>query len=275
MAIIRHNRSQTKLQQRRNARPQRARVVRSSVQPTRIKPKREFNKKNTVRSLIIGVFFVVLLAWSAYTGPIVVSNTDPKSEKEAKAAASEYLSGFRNLWWFVSVNDLESSIIDNSPHIANVNISRGMLSRRIVIDVETRNATFLLRTSNLSYQIAQDGVIMQKTSSSDVSLPIIYDEAAVDSLKVGQPYLPARDMLMMRQIIEQIDLMKPKSFKYFVLVNNTREIQAHLKQGYYIKFSSTDDLTDQINDLKLAQTKLKSDPKVYIDVRFSGRVFVK
>ncbi len=269
---------QTKLERRRNARPQRARVVRSSVRPkTDVLRDNKPSKKNTLKLIIALIVVTVLIIWSGFIGNIVV-NSSPKNDtanQEVAASADNYFSGLQNFWWFVSTSELEKSIYANSPHVATVEIKRGLLNRKINISVEPRQATFQLKTSNLGYLIAQDGVILQESNDKNASLPVIYDQARVASLKVGRPFLPARDMVMMQSIISELENIKPKSFKHFVLADNTREIQAHLNQDYYIKFSSTEELTDQIRDLKLAQTKLKADPKVYIDVRYSGRVFIK
>ena len=268
---------QTKLERRRNARPQRARVVRSSVRPKTAVSREKLSKKSAIKSISALIAMTALIIWSGFIGRVAVSSS-PKSDianREVATAADDYFSGLQSFWWFVSTSELEQSIYKNSPHVAAVKINRGIVSRKINITIEPRQATFQLKTSNLGYLIAQDGVILQESSDKNAGLPVIYDQARVASLKVGRPFLPARDMIMMQSIVAELENIKPNSFKHFVLADNTREIQAHLKQGYYIKFSSTEELTDQIRDLKLAQTKLKADPKVYVDVRYSGRVYTK
>jgi hypothetical protein len=70
---------QTKLERRRNARPQRARVVRSSVRPKTAVSREKPSKKSAIKSISALIAMTALIIWSGFIGRVAVSSS-PKSD---------------------------------------------------------------------------------------------------------------------------------------------------------------------------------------------------
>ena len=251
----------------------RARVVRSNVGSSRIsKTKKPGNV--TFKRYILAFVVVMVLFWTGYTGSdISVKANSAVVQKDVSAAANGYLSGLKNWWWFVSEKELLADIEQSSTFVASAKIRRNIFTRNLIVEVEEREPSLRARVAKQQFIVATDGVVLEASEQGE-SLPLIYDESDLPSPEIGSRYLPKSLVVQVNLINDLLSKNKNLAVKEFVLPDNTREVRAETKQGFYIKFNTTDDAQKQIADLQRVESKI---PKgaTYVDVRFSGKIFIK
>jgi|GEM_PF-4785814 len=283
--IGRHNKSVTTLQQTRRAR--RARVVRSNIGSNTIKSTHISNTAAKTGTAVIPKAIVIvvvglIVVWSGYVGNIRIVNAVNKENASAvdqgvtdsiKKIAEEYFQGIHKWWWFVSTEEAIQDIKQENPYVANISISRGLLTRDIIITVEQRSAALRAVVNKRQYLIAHDGVVLGQIYDGD-ELPIVYDESSgITEVKLGKAYLPSQTVSTILGLKTGL-VRNGFKVKDFSLTNNTREVRAHLKnEKYYIKFTTNASVNDQISDLLLVKKQIKG--AEYVDVRFSGKVYIR
>lgn len=257
----------------------RARVVRSNVGSNATKLTETKSSTPTKgRFSVVILLFVFFLIWSGLTTNIEVSGDATKATSQATTVVTEHFRGINRIWWFSSPDNLQKKMQEDAPYVDSFTVRRTLLTRRVIVEVEARRPAARLRTQNRQFVISHDGVVLEE-SESYKELPLIYDESNVDTLELHKAYLPESLVRLILDTKKQLEVQETGfKLKEFVLVDNTREIQAHQAKGYFIKFNATTAAQRQVKDLKQALKKISPDGKKtlrYIDVRFSGKVYIR
>lgn len=277
--MIGRNKQPSRIEQSRQAR--RPRVVRSNIGSNSIRSNKTTQKSKTKSYKAVrfaGLMIVFgLLFWSGYTGSVkVIAEGSDEMPVSVGQSVKGYFAGINSWWWFVSKDDAIASIKKSNAYISDVGISRSPLKRDIVVKVELRRPLIRVNANKQRYLIANDGVVLD-ASEEGKELPLVYDESSdVTTLEAGKPYLPSQTVASINSINTELGSQGIK-IKDFSLTDNTREVRVFLKDvKYYIKFATDTDIKAQIKDFNLVKSKNKlNSASEYVDVRFSGKVYIK
>lgn len=251
--------------------------------------------------LSIGVLFLAYLDGSVK----IVSQADDTQDAGLSEAVSElerrdeYMNTVESLLgssWLngskisISTGSIQSQLLEDFPELRSARVYTGLFTRSVLLDIELREPRYVLSLTNPSavndlraFIVDEDGYVMAERRVDDKQtvlmerLPMIPIEDQVTSEVAMRERVFNSDTVWF--IEEYMRQLKDKEYIVDKIVFPVAANDIHVYvagEKYYIKLDTSGDVRQQAGAfIATMQDDTTSSPDEYVDVRVSGRVFIK
>jgi hypothetical protein len=177
-------------------------------------------------------------------------------------------------------DSIADAIQDGLPEVRTVRLATPLLSRNLVISLQTDDAGVGLRTPTGAYLLDSSGTVISELGNAPAAdgLPIINDDTGAEA-EVGRPALTALDVSFISQLHHQLTAQKLPKATMTLPAGIANELHVRFEgQPYYVKYALSGDVRLQTGTYLATKADLDGKgkpPSEYIDVRVEGRAYVK
>ncbi|MEK7579730.1 MAG: FtsQ-type POTRA domain-containing protein [Patescibacteria group bacterium] len=262
-------------------------------------------KKRKIRfAFLVVSSFAVLTGFLAYAlffsswfsiKEIQVSGNKELSESEIRELADKYINRtyflgyikpFSNIF-FVSSEGLEESFRKKMAQIDEVDISKSIFKKYLVIEIKEREAVGIwCGSTSLTTSLEQSCFYFDKKMALFKSAPkfsgevfLVIEDGRNRDFKVGDVFDDAELIEKLSSAKFFLDELKIVDYRNFFLPAGSFEFWIKTKDGWSIYLDKETDIATQLVALKkILEGKLSADRRQrleYIDLRVNGRVYYK
>ena len=241
--------------------------------PKVFNPPPQDTKKGFPRFLKIILIFLIILALLIYF--LFFSSFFKISQVTCKGLSLEdedlaKIKG-QNILLFRS-GQLKKEISAKYPYISDVRVVKGLPETLKIIITQYQPAMIWQSSGNL-YLVNEKGFVFNEVSG-ETDLPIVKDTKDLP-VEPGQQVTSVNLIDFVRQLTYRFPEVVGFKIAYFEIEETIFQINALTERGWLIKFETTREAEDQLEDLKQFLAEHEAEVSQYIDVRVEGKVFFK
>lgn len=162
---------------------------------------------------------------------------------------------------------------DYREDVSDVDIRHEWWNRRLLITIEPRRPSLILRTGDSSYYLDREGIVIEAVADETLeSLPLLDDLSSLET-DVGQQAIPS-SLASFIIGLDKSDL----EFSKLRIIDTTSEIYAELNDGYDARFATGYPLEPQLENLSRVQALSEQSGKPireYVDLRIPYKAYYK
>jgi len=226
---------------------------------------------------------LVLVYLIFFSGIFKVSRVDvqgPNKElsQDLELESSRYIKSLftGNNWLFINSADLKSRLEKTFTGQESISVKK-TFPNKIEVKTDEQKSAIIWRTGNARYIISINGRSLSELKDQNTTgLPTVIDASSIP-VKIGDR-VASRDFVDFTLKLNEFFKDKKIEVEQFYITETTSELNVKLKDGYVIKFNTSDPTDAQIRSLSATLDLLKSQnkkPNEYIDLRVTGKAFYK
>ena len=232
-------------------------------------------------------FYILLIVVAMYvvffSGIFRVSRVDvqgPNSElsQDLESESNKYIKALftGSNWLFIDAGSLKSQLQKTFTGQESITVSK-TFPNRIEVKTDEQKSAIIWKTGNQRYVVSINGRSLSETKDQNTNgLPVVIDGSSIP-VKVGDRVV-SRDFVDF--VLKLNDYFKNNKIEVeqIFVSETTSELNVKLKDGYIIKFNTSDSADSQIKSLAATLALIKSQnkkPSEYIDLRVTGKAFYK
>jgi len=226
--------------------------------------------------LALAVATGILVIWalgSTLVSTVRIAGTTNLSNKEVERLIRSSIS--RNPWYasYFTVGGLklDRTLPEQEPRIKTAAVKKTFPST-ITVTIVERQPGVVWVSAGENWEVDVEGIIIGAAGSNKPMATVI--DTANIPVKPGDRVAPRRFVKFAQVISEQLPGKTGLVIENFQVPESTSEVYIKTSKGYSIKFDTTRQATDQLNDLALVLKNLNGKvPGQYIDLRVAGRAY--
>ncbi|HSX48617.1 MAG TPA: FtsQ-type POTRA domain-containing protein [Candidatus Nanoarchaeia archaeon] len=221
---------------------------------------------------------VVLVVWGFFgiKNITVTGNKQlSKSEIIKTAQASTSHRPWRNNLLTLDEAALRKDLLASNYRFKSVSFVRH-LPKSLEIKVAERQPSLNWQTGGQTYTLDVDGSLIGPAEPGS-PLPTVLDSANLP-VKAGDKVVPAKFVKFCTDIVEQMPKRTGVAVASLRVPDTTSEVYVTTNKGYLIKFDTTREASEQIDDLVnvlATLSRIKKTPAEYIDLRVENRAYYR
>lgn len=243
----------------------------SAFSPTPKKEKDRFKIPYFVIYTIASLTILAGIIWLIFLSPFF-SVKDISIEGDAgeeTQAAIMTLAG-KNIF-LIGGAKAERKIVSLQPGIKSIKIIRG-LPRTIIVLLVERDPALVWESQGKKYLVDQDGVPYKE--GDNARYPLVVDGKNLP-VELGKPLVSPAFVVYARRLYLDLPQMTNLEIARVLVPESTFLIEVETKNSYRLKFDTSRDEMDQIEDIKYILEHYKDQVKEQIDVRIEGYGYIK
>lgn len=227
-----------------------------------------------IMAAIILAFYGLFFSSFFRVKNIDLKGTNLVDGEKVKKVAMFALNEEPNIFLYDS-NNIEDTIKENFPLIAEVEIQKGIPDTLRIIIIE-RKPVIVWQSNNQKYLVDKDGLsYLEADANNSKGLPIIIDSQNIPT-KLSAKVASRNFLDFVREIIEKITPRTNLKIKELRIEETTFGLTVVTNEGYSIFLDTTRSAEIELDDLRRTLAYLNGNkPKEYIDLRVEGWAYYK
>lgn len=227
--------------------------------------------------MIVAIYIVF------FSGIFRVSRVDvqgPNSElsQDLEIESNKYIKALftGSNWIFIDSGSLKSQLQKTFTGQESITVKK-IFPNRIEVKTDEQQSAIIWKTGNQRYVVSINGRSLSEIKDQNTNgLPVVIDGSSIP-IKVGDRVV-SRDFVDF--VIKLNDYFRDNKIEVEQIYVNetTSELNAKLKDGYVVKFNTSDPADSQTRSLSASLALIKSQnkkPSEYIDLRVTGKAFYR
>lgn len=229
-------------------------------------------RRSIVALILIGM--VILVGWGLQWQTVKVEPAQYQAQLEplTRRVATDH-RGWHNLLLLKSgalADELNRSI---GSDFSNLTVHKNWFSRSITVKVGERRPTLRWRTGPDTYVLDERGVAAsQSPGQVGESLPLVIDGSNL-AVELNKNVVSADFVTFATNAVTKLEQELKIKVKQYRITDTTAVLFADTNKGYFIKFDTTEDLDNQVDNIK--QVLKKAKPTQYLDVRIPYKAYYR
>lgn len=238
--------------------------------PKEIEKKAGFPKIFKVLIIIIlligGVSYFLFFTSIFQVKNIITDNTIPENSK----VILDKLKG-QNIF-FVNLSSVKKEIINITPELEKIKIQKG-LPDTLKVTGQYYQSKIVWKSGGRSYLLNSDGVVIKEVEGA-TDLPIVLDNKDL-AVSLGRQVISKNFIDFILEVYSQFADKIGFKIVNFEIDETVFHVKALTDQGWYIKFDTTRNYQNQLDDLSKFLAEKNLEIREYVDVRVEGRIYYK
>lgn len=215
--------------------------------------------------VLVGIYYFFFMSPIFQIKNIIVDQNIP-------TAVTDYLQKYKGENIFMLKSKLiHDDLLTKYPELTDINVMRG-IPDSIKVTFKARSPEIIWQSGIQLYLMDNEGIVFKEVQNTG-SLPVVKDNNSLP-IKMEQQIVTPNFVSFVTDLQKKL---KEKGFEtdHFEVNETTFQVNAMMSSGLLLKFDVTRSVNDQISDLEKFWQDHSAEPKSYIDLRVTGKVFYK
>lgn len=235
---------------------------------------RSWRLRIILTSVVIGCVFVL---WLLRVKTISVTGTDdpPRAETIVREQLARHPL-WKSLVLLPSDNlgrNVQARLADKT---SELDIRKNWTERSLEIEFKGRNPSILWQTGGQIYSLDQAGKIIQALAQRS-ALPLVIDNSNV-AVTLNEQVAPVRFVDFVVRLEQELKHLGGPAMVQARVGDTTAELQVETNAGFYIRFDTSREATEQLSALQavISESKTKNTSiKQYVDLRIPFKAYYR
>ena len=228
--------------------------------------------------LVIVAIYIVFFSGIFRVSRVDVQGPNSELSQDLEIESNKYIKALftGSNWIFIDSGSLKSQLQKTFTGQESITVKK-IFPNRIEVKTDEQQSAIIWKTGNQRYVVSINGRSLSEIKDQNTNgLPVVIDGSSIP-IKVGDRVV-SRDFVDF--VIKLNDYFRDNKIEVEQIYVNetTSELNAKLKDGYVVKFNTSDPADSQTRSLSASLALIKSQnkkPSEYIDLRVTGKAFYK